>query len=101
VLAQDLPEYRKRHPRGDELLLAVEVADSSAGFDLSRKVTLYAAAGIREYWVVDLTRRMVVVHRNPDGVTYRLAQLFSEADVLSLEGRTEPLAVADILPDHD
>jgi Uma2 family endonuclease len=80
VLAEPKPDYSKRHPRGDELLLVVEVSDTTAGFDLTRKAALYANAGVPEYWVLDLTRRMLVVDRRPDGSTYRLIQLFSEAD---------------------
>jgi Uma2 family endonuclease len=99
LLAERKPEYRKRHPRGDEVLLIVEVADSSAGLDLSRKATLYAAAGVPEYWVVDLVRRMVVVHRRPDGVLYRLVELLGVADSVGLEGRPESIPVSEILPE--
>jgi len=100
VLAEVNPEYVKRHPRGDEVLLAVEVSDSTAAFDLSRKAALYARAAVREYWVLDLTRRLLVVHRQPDDSTYRLTQLFSEGDTVSVEGRAGTLQVRDLLPDR-
>jgi Uma2 family endonuclease len=100
VLAEPKPDYHKRHPRGDELLLVVEVSDTTASFDLTRKAALYAAAGVPEYWVLDLTRRILVVHRRPDGSTYRLLQLFSEADTVSMEGRSDTVRVSDILPDQ-
>ena len=100
VLAEPKPEYHRRHPRGDELLLVVEVSDTTTGFDLTRKAALYAGAGVPEYWVLDLTRRVLVVHRRPDGSTYRLAQLFSEADTVSMEGRSESVRVSEILPDR-
>lgn len=45
--------------------LVVEVAQSSQGRDLVRKPGVYASAGFPEYWVVDLPRREVVVHRDP------------------------------------
>lgn len=99
VLADNKPEYEKRHPRGDELLLAVEVSDSTAAFDLGRKAAIYANARVPEYWVVDLPRRMLVVHRNPDGPTYRLVQLFSAADTVTMADRTEVLNVSEILPE--
>lgn len=100
VLAQQKPEFHKRHPRGDELRLVVEVSDTTAAFDLSRKAVLYANAGVPEYWVLDLTRRVLVVHRQPAESTYRLAQLFSEQDTVSLEGSTESIRVSQILPDR-
>jgi Uma2 family endonuclease len=98
VLAQAGPELSKRHPHGDELLLAIEVADSTAAFDLSRKAVLYAAAGVPEYWVLDLSRRILVVHRQPSPAGYRLIQLFTETDTVSLENRTEMVRVGELLP---
>ena len=98
VLLEMKAEHLHRHPRGNELLLTVEVADSSAAFDLSRKAVLYAAAGVPEYWVLDLNRRMLVVHRQPDGSQYRLIQMFSEDQVVSLEGRSETVKVGELLP---
>jgi Uma2 family endonuclease len=98
VVAENKPEFAKRHPRGDELLLAVEVADTSAGFDLSRKAVLYGAAGVPEYWVLDLSRRLLVVHRQPFAAGYRLIRLFAETEMVSLENRTETVRVGDLLP---
>lgn len=100
VLAEPKPDYHQRHPRGDELLLVVEVSDTTASFDLTRKAVLYASAGVPEYWVLDLTRRVLVVHRRSDGSTYRLAQLFSETDTVSMEGRDDAIRVSEILPDQ-
>ena len=51
---------------GSDVLLVVEVADSSLDHDLRRKSRVYAAFGVRELWVVDAARR--VIHRH-DGVT--------------------------------
>ncbi|HLI84629.1 MAG TPA: Uma2 family endonuclease [Bryobacteraceae bacterium] len=98
VLLEHKPEFTGRHPRGEELLLAVEVADFTAAFDLSRKAVIYAAAGVPEYWVLDLNRRMLVMHRQPSPTGYRLIQLFSESDTVSLENRGETVRVAELLP---
>jgi Uma2 family endonuclease len=48
--------------RGPDVLLAVEVADSSLPYDLHRKPTIYAAYGVHELWVIDVRRRVVHVH---------------------------------------
>lgn len=98
ALGEDKPDYNERHPRGDEVLLVIEVADTSAAFDLGRKATLYARAGVPEYWVLDLGRRRLVVHRQPQGGEYNLRQFFGESDNLTLEGRSEQIRVADLLP---
>ena len=98
VLREDKPDYDERHPRGNELLLVMEISDTSVAFDLSRKATLYAKAGVPEYWVLDLNRRRLVVHRQPDGSEYRLMQVFTESDSLTLQNRSETIRVADLLP---
>jgi len=55
--------------RGPDLLLVIEVAVSSLGYDLRLKSALYARHGVRDYWVVDAVRKTIRVHRAPaDGV---------------------------------
>lgn len=101
VLAEMKSEYQHRHPAGNEMRLVVEVSDTTRAFDLSRKAVLYAKSGVPEYWVVDLTRRMVVIHRQPDGEQYRHIQMFAEDELVSMEGREERIRVGDLLPDRD
>src|SRR5205085_1939182 len=96
VLREFKPEYERRHPRADELLLAVEVADTSRRMDLSRKAELYARAGVPEYWVLDVDRRMLHIHRQNDGTQYRLIHVHSEDELVSMEGRTETVKVIDL-----
>ena len=54
-----------RQMRGPDLLLVVEVADSSLGYDCRVKAPLYALYGVPEYWVVDAVRQTIRVHRTP------------------------------------
>ena len=54
--------YTDRHPEGDEVLLVIEVADSSLRYDREAKLPLYAEAGIPEAWLVDVTARAITVH---------------------------------------
>src|SRR5262249_3388231 len=54
VVAQDKLDYAHRHPRGEEMLLVVEISDTTVRFDLTRKAVLYACAGVPEYWVLNL-----------------------------------------------
>ena len=98
ILVEAEPEYAKRHPRGDELLLAIEISDTTASFDLSRKAVLYGAAGVPEYWVLDLGRRLLVVHRQPFESGYRLIRLLGEDETVSLENHREAVRVGDLLP---
>jgi Uma2 family endonuclease len=58
--------YRK-HPTARDILLLIEVSDSTLRYDLGKRANLYAAHGIPEYWVFDLQRNRVWRHREPSG----------------------------------
>src|SRR5262249_34195079 len=45
--------YKEREPHADDVVLLIEVADTSLQYDRSTKLRLYAAAGVPEYWLVD------------------------------------------------
>jgi Uma2 family endonuclease len=62
--------YPHTHPEPDDIFLLIEVADSSLAFDRTVKLELYARAGIKEVWIVDLTSDGVLVHRDPSGGAY-------------------------------
>lgn len=57
--------YYDRHPYAADVLLAVELADSSLEYDRCVKVPLYAAAGITEYWLVNLRENRIEVYLEP------------------------------------
>jgi len=63
VVAGEIRDYKKAHP--STAVLVVEVADTTLEFDRGRKAGLYAAAGITEYWVLNLQDRVLEVHREP------------------------------------
>jgi Uma2 family endonuclease len=63
--------YRSKNVEPADVLLLVEVADSSLEFDRSVKSPRYAGTGIRECWIVDLSGETVLVHREPDGEEWR------------------------------
>jgi len=62
--------YSRNHPVSDDVLLVVEIADSSLRFDRDTKVSLYAAHGIPEMWLVDLRGQRLVRHRAPQQGSY-------------------------------
>jgi Uma2 family endonuclease len=74
LVEPDLAVWRKgglpRAMRGPDLLLVIEVSDSSLGYDLRVKAPLYARHGVREYWVVDAVRQTIRVHRGPSAEGY-------------------------------
>src|SRR5688572_23991664 len=55
-------EYLSRHPNAGDILLIIEVADSSLDYDTTTKLGLYAILGVTEYWVADLRNQRLLVH---------------------------------------
>jgi Uma2 family endonuclease len=55
----------------EKVLLVIEIADSSVGYDLGRKAAKYAAYALREYWVVDVGARSTHVLRTPENGAYQ------------------------------
>ncbi len=74
--------YANAHPKPEEVLLVIEVADTSAEKDRQIKLPLYAAAGIPEAWLVDLNASAVEVHTQPSAQGYSNIQIFRHGDVI-------------------
>jgi Uma2 family endonuclease len=62
--------YNRERPRIADLLLLIEVSDSSVSKDRNRKRKLYAQAGIADYWIVNIPKRQIEVFRDPQGDNY-------------------------------
>lgn len=77
--------YKERGARAEDVLLLIEVADSSLTYDRSTKLRLYAAAGIPEYWIVDCTTETVEIYRNPGPAGYRDATRATGTATLTLQ----------------
>lgn len=93
----DLGDFLDDHPRAAHLI--VEVADSSRDKDLKLKSRLYAEMGVPEYWVVDLTRGEVIVHKDPAGDRFReIRTLGRDANLAPARFPDVVLSVADFLP---
>lgn len=90
--------YRSSHPTAADVLLLVEVADTSLAIDRGAKLPLYAQAGIPEVWIVDLVAGRLEAYSEPSAEGYRLQRVRTRGD--HLDGSTIPgmsLSVSDIL----
>ena len=85
LLRPPLSQYWARLPLPADVSLLVEVADTSYRFDREIKLPLYAAAGVPEVWIVDLTRNVVDVFRQPAGEVYQMAVQVRRGDTLGPE----------------
>jgi Uma2 family endonuclease len=99
VLKQAKSDFQARYPRGTELLLVIEIADTSAQHDLTIKRDLYLRAQVSEYWALDLKRRCLVVHRHPNSAQYASVLTLNESESASLEGSNLKIAIARMLPE--
>lgn len=78
--------YAAAHPVATDVLLLIEVADSTARLDREIKLPLYARHGVAEVWIVDLDARLLLVHRDPAGDTYAETQRIAAPGVMPLPG---------------
>lgn len=84
VLLRPRPDfYAAAHPGPDDVILVIEVAETSAEYDRSIKVPLYGQAGIPEAWLVDLAGDCVEVFRTPAPQGYREVQRVQRGQSLS------------------
>ncbi|HRO59549.1 MAG TPA: Uma2 family endonuclease [Burkholderiaceae bacterium] len=84
--------YIDRHPAPADVLLLIEISDSSLRYDRSVKRALYARAGLPRYWIVDVNDRSVIVFSEPSPDGYRNEQRHREGERLPLGGPDSPLA---------
>ena len=91
-------DYGDQHLTPADVVLLLEVSDSSLEYDLGGKALLYAQAGIDDYWVVAAEAQTVVVHRQPSPNGYAEVTRLSGADTLSPLARPEAVwTVNDLL----
>ena len=72
--------YAGQNPGPADILLLVEVAESSLEYDRTVKAALYAIAGIREYWVADLQNGRVLCYTAPGQDAYRVIRELHSGD---------------------
>ena len=92
-------DYAAHHPRPNEVLLVVEVADTSLSFDRDVKLPLYATAGIPELWIVNLDDEQIEVHWAPEGERYTEHRQYERGQSISVRALSDlaPIAVDDVL----
>lgn len=75
--------YSGRIPVAADVLLLIEVSDSTLTFDQGVKLSLYARHGVAEYWVVDVESQRVVIYREPTAKGYVRKLEFTAAETVS------------------
>lgn len=104
VVTGTFRDYARAHPRG--AVLVVEVADTTLAYDRVTKGSLYARAGVPEYWLVNVPDRVLEVHRDPSameeqplGHHYRsITRHLPGESVCPVHAPASPVPVEDLLP---
>jgi Uma2 family endonuclease len=92
--------YASRHAGPDDILLIVEIAESSIEYDRDVKAPIYAAAGIPEYWVIDLNTKLVWRDSSPERGEYQSVEQYSRGQSIApLLLPTCVIAVDEVLAD--
>jgi Uma2 family endonuclease len=92
-------DYAGGAPGPADLLLVVEAADTSLAQDRQTKLLGYAAAGVRETWLLDLPGDALEAHREPRPTGYALIRRYQRGERVSPEALPDvAVAVADLLP---
>lgn len=90
--------YRRKRPQKEDVLLLIEVADSSLTYDRTEKANLYASAGIEDYWIVNLVQLRMEIHRQPSDGKYTSIQVYEiDESVSPLKFPDVRLRVGDVL----
>lgn len=77
--------YEAGHPQVEDVLLLVEVADTTIEFDREVKIPLYAEAGISEVWVVDINGQYLEVYLQPSLKGYQIIQKYYRGQSLTIQ----------------
>jgi Uma2 family endonuclease len=77
--------YKESEPATEDVLLLIEIGDTSLTYDRGTKLRLYAEAGIPEYWVVDAPAEVVEIHRGPAAGGYGETQRLTGGATVSLQ----------------
>ena len=72
--------YRTAHPRAEDIVLLIEVADTTLHIDRVVKLPLYAKAGIPEVWIVNLIDDQIEIYAEPTGDTYGVVRSFQRGE---------------------
>lgn len=75
----------KRHPRPEEIILLVEVSDSTVKYDRDKKLPLYAEAEVPEVWIINLPSNIIEIHQKPSVGLYQIVKIFKAGETVASE----------------
>ena len=89
--------YASQHPGPADILLIVEIAESSIDYDRDVKARIYAESGVPEYWLADLTANLVSCYSTPSEGTYRSVQQYHRGQTITPQMLPQCPVAVDLL----
>ncbi|HAC62141.1 MAG TPA: hypothetical protein DCF68_01060 [Cyanothece sp. UBA12306] len=81
--------YRHRHPHAEDIFLIIEISNTTLSQDLKEKKLLYAEAGIKEYWVINLNKKELIIFNHLENKDYKSMKTYTM-------GTVSPLAFSEL-----
>lgn len=92
--------YREKQPFAEDVLVLIEISDSTLDFDRNRKIPLYAKAGIREVWLVNLQNSTIEIHSQPAEYSYGIVKVLRRGETVESTVLENLSIEADIILDQ-
>ncbi|MGK7394298.1 MAG: Uma2 family endonuclease [Candidatus Cyclobacteriaceae bacterium M3_2C_046] len=89
--------YAQQHPGGQDVLLVIEVSETTFAYDKEIKLPIYASAGIPEYWIINLEKTEIEVHKLPSGDVYKFITIHRAGDKVDMPGAEVGFDADDLL----
>lgn len=89
--------YIEKHPKPQDILLVIEVSDTTLTYDKEIKLPLYATAGIPEFWLINIEKSEIEVHRFPATDIYKTITIHRAGDSIALPSTSDRLDVGTLL----
>ena len=89
--------YAQANPRPSDVMLIIEVADSSVEYDRDIKIPLYARAAITEVWLINLPKETIEIYTQPIGDAYREIRIVKRGESLAAKSIPSLIINADVI----
>ena len=90
--------YRTAHPHAEDVLLIIEISDSTLRYDRDVKVPLYAKNGIPEVWLLDIKNRQLEIYREPLNGQYQQRACHNMGNIAPMLCPDAVIDLAEIFP---
>ena len=96
-------QFFDEHPNASNVAFLIEVSDSTLADDQKRKKRIYARAGVREYWIVNIPESQIEVYTHPRNMTFKQIHIYSGSDKVPVMLNNQQIGainISDIFSTH-